>query len=55
MSMMAPSLAESPLVRFDAREREFVGDGIPRKLNGEPLEWYWDLLAEEEKEKKTWE
>lgn len=40
---MAKSLAESPLVRFDAREREFVGDGIPRAFNGKPLPWVAEL------------
>lgn len=55
MSMMAASLAVSPLVRFTIPEREYVGDGIPRKLNGEPLDWYMELISEEEKEKKTWE
>ncbi|KFI58133.1 MULTISPECIES: hypothetical protein [Bifidobacterium] len=43
MSMMAPSLAESPLVRFTIPEREYVGDGIPRAFNGKPLPWVAEL------------
>ena len=52
MSMMAQSLAASPLVRFTPEERAFMGDGIPRDFGGRPLDWYWDILADIEEEKR---
>lgn len=52
MNMMSAALAASPLVRFTPDEREFMGDGIPRDFGGRPLDWYWDILAEIEEEKR---
>ena len=48
MSMMSQSLAASPLVRFTPEERAFMGDGIPRDFGGKPLDWYAELIQEEQ-------
>ena len=48
MSMMSQSLAASPLVRFTPEEREFMGDGVPRDFSGKPLDWYAELIQEEQ-------
>ena len=48
MSMIAPSLAEAHIVRFTVDERAYRGDGIPRDFSGKPLDWYAELIQEEQ-------
>ena len=48
MSMIAPSLVEAPIVRFSVEERAYRGDGVPRDFSGKPLDWYAELIQEEQ-------
>lgn len=49
MSMIAPSLVDSPLVRFTVDERAYRGDGVPRDFSGKPLEWYIQMMHDAER------
>ncbi len=46
--MIAPSLVEAPIVLFSVEERTYKGDGIPRDFSGKPLDWYAELIQEEQ-------
>lgn len=46
--MIAPSLVEAPIVRFTVDERAYRGDGVPRDFSGKPLDWYAELIQEEQ-------
>lgn len=48
MSLISPSLVDAPLVRFTVEERTYKGDGIPRDFSGKPLDWYAELIQEEQ-------
>ena len=54
MSMIAPSLAEAPIMRFTVDERAYRGDGVPRDFSGKPLEWYMKMMQDEERG-DTWD
>lgn len=49
MSMIAPSLVDSPIVRFTPEERAYRGDGVPRDFGGRPLGWYMKMMQDEER------
>ena len=51
MSMIAPSLVDSTIVRFTPEERTYRGDGVPRDFSGKPLDWFLQMQAEG----ATWE
>ena len=48
MSMIAAALVDSPIVRFTVDERAYRGDGVPRDFSGKPLDWYAELIQEEQ-------
>ena len=48
MSLISQPLADAPLVRFTVEERTYKGDGIPRDFSGNPLDWYAELIQEEQ-------
>ena len=49
MSLIAKSLVDSPIVRFTVEERTYRGDGIPRDFSGKPLDWYIQMIQDEER------
>ena len=49
MSMIAPSLVDSPIVRFTTEERTYRGDGVPGDFGGRPLGWYMKMMQDEER------
>ena len=49
MSMISKALVDSPIVRFTVDERAYRGDGVPRDFSGKPLEWYVQMIQDEER------
>lgn len=47
--MISQALVDSPIVRFTVDERAYRGDGVPRDFSGKPLEWYIQMIQDEER------
>lgn len=49
LSMIAPALVDSPIVRFTVEERSYRGDGVPRDFSGKPLDWFLQMVQDAER------